>query len=238
MVNRRQVEKAHRSALERGFTLVELMTASLVMSAVLLGIYAVFHQAIGAETSFGRRWADRQAAETVVAHLADALVQSVCPSDESLDTIVAGPDPVTNGWALACLTLRPTGGMERLRYTWSESEADAGGITLRLQRAIYAGDQNLSDVSPSDSAEDADNWEHCEPVIIARRLGSLSVHFRETGQAGASWLDKWQGPGGKVIVRIRAQVADQALEKLVLPSVAGPLQEQTEDESPQEDQDG
>ncbi len=220
--------------LHRGFTLVELMTASLVMSAVLLGIYAVFHQAIGAEMSFGRRWADRQAAETVVIHLADALVQSVCPSTKSLDAIVAGPDTTTGGWALACLTLQPTGGMERLRYTWSESETDDGGITLRLQRAIYAGDQNLSDVSPSETADD---WEHSEPVIIARRLGSLSVHFREAGKVGASWQDKWQGPGGKVIVRIGAQVGDQAVEKLVLPPVTGPLHEQTEDGSSQEDQD-
>jgi len=235
---RRREDTPCRRAPAGGFTLVELITASMITSAVLLGIYAVFHQAIDSETRLGRRWADRQAAGAVVAHLADAMLQSVCPSTGGLSAITAGPDAAANGWALTCLTLRPTGGMERLRYTWSPSQADDRGMPLRLQRAIYAGNQNLSETSSSQAARGVDDWEHSEPMIIAKRLRSLSVQFREAGKLGAPWQDKWQGLGGRVIVRIRAQVGDQVAEKVLLPPVTGPLKEQAQDEPSQEPEEG
>lgn len=60
-----------------GFTLAELLVASVVLSMTLLGVYALFSQAMRAEGATAVRWRHRGAAEAVVAHLAGAFEEAM-----------------------------------------------------------------------------------------------------------------------------------------------------------------
>jgi len=201
----------------RGFTLAELLVASVVMSTALLGVNALFRHALDTEGQAAVRWQDRAAAGRAAEHLAEAMAQ--CVNLPEMNGLVAGSDSDTDGWIICQV------GLERRRYRWYV--ADVGpGCVLELQKMVVAGTRNLCPVAASQGQAGPTGgqaWDRIEAKVIASRLDGLSILFKSLEGKSGDWRSDWDGPVGRVIALIRATVGNETVERAVRPLARGRL---------------
>lgn len=193
---------ARPSRMAGGFTLVELLTACMIVSIALLGVYAIFRNSVQTERRLSLAWQDRQAAE--------AIVREICRAVESAIEIPPIPAMKTGKEAdgrpfLDCLTYGDSSQMmlQRRRYRW---DGETGVIDLRA--IVFSGSQPVS-MQPQ-GVEDP--WANIEPATIGRGLTSLSIQFKTAAS------DKWQGKYARsdmpAIVRVKASVGKATVERI------------------------
>lgn len=193
----------HRAA--RGFTIVELIVASVVVATALAGIYAIVRQVTSAEAVASTRWRERAAARAVADHLAGALEHAVNLPD--LETRLG----TNSSPYLVCTVATPTG-LERRRYGWSADVAGAGNLTLQVMP--YAGTANVS-VARFDGVSGDGAWRDVPRTIIARNV-DLSVATRAAGGSVADWSARWGGRVGGRLFRVRVTMQESDFERMVL----------------------
>ncbi len=211
-----------------GFTVVELMVAAVVMSVALVGIYAVFRQALDAERAAGKRWRGRAAAAAVCEHLADAIEHSVnLPGRPALE-IAAGDDGGAS--SLVCMVdeyaSNETGGgsPQWRRYRWGFDSHDARAGTVELQRRPLAGQTDIGTVPRSGSSNES-IWAPVAPTVIGHQVATLSVMSRVFD---GPWEANWSGAVGERQFRVRVTVGEHTAERIVTPRVDGLLMVATE----------
>lgn len=204
-----------------GFTLVEMVVASVVMSICLIGFYSFVKQPLSAETEITRKHQAQQLAAAVVNQMADSMEQALCLPDAP--TFSAGTDSQGHH-ELTCVASGPPlpeqPNIQLNRYTWGPS-ADQDGIEVRMQRRLFFGSKEVS--AGQKDQLDADNWQSITPQLVGQGLSKFSVQFRPLAQSGDQWLDRWSGASGQVAIRVHAEVADQAVERIVVPPVNAPF---------------
>ena len=212
----------------KGFTIAEMLVATVITSVALVAVYAVFQQAVTVETRVSRALRDRASARSVVDHLAVALEHAInlgelsgteCSgqgeSDGVLELTVSGssylgPDPVRSS-------------LQRRRYSWtSGSYADGVGITLTLQIQPYAGTKNVTPAGEIAEMQPEQIWPMVAQQVIARRISSISLMSRPI-KGGGDWEPAWKKPAGEVVIRIRVGVGDQMVERVVAARVTGKI---------------
>jgi hypothetical protein len=208
------------------------MVASVVVSMALIGVYAVFRQALSVEENAFRLWDDRAAAADVVTHVAEALEQAV--NLPGVPAIVGGPGEEENEYVLTCTALSGgyreggRGAVQRRRYRWwhDPEVSDSGVLELRVM--TYAGTSNVTPINGLADLEEKQAWEQLEPKLIGKRLRSMSVSYRPTNDEDAEWKDRWHGRGGDVMIRISVTVGNQKCERIIRPRADASWIEQQE----------
>lgn len=225
--------RPRRAGPLHGFTLVELVVASVITTTALLGVYTLLQQSLEAETRAETRWRSRTQAELTASLLVSVLEQGVNLSDEP--TVRAGSSPDGAG-RLICLSAakvhttgnRLSGGFQWMRFEWGQSKetslgdsqhaVSAKGIVLKMQSVAAAGSVVLSP-----SREQAQTpgeprfWTNATPIVLANGLDALEVQFQEIN--GSGWENSFEGSVGSVMIRIRAKVGEEMVEKIVVPRV-------------------
>lgn len=219
-----------------GFTLVELVVASLVMVVALIGVYALFGQVMAAEGGATARAGQRAAARAVVDHLADALEQVVVLAD--VQPIRGEPDADAGGYVLTCVVGAgtPSGVVQRRRYAWQPPGAAVGTIgadsvahgTVTLTVLSQAGTVPIAPIEGAAADSAVDRWSLAPTRVIGTGVEDLSVTFRAGDDA--RWQRRWSGRPGAVLVRVSARVGGQTVERVVAPPVDDPLVIETEPE--------
>jgi type II secretory pathway pseudopilin PulG len=185
-----------------GFTLVEFMTACMVVSIALLGVHAIFGDAVQTERRLTLAWQDRQAAEAVVSQICQAVESAV--EMPGLPAMKTGKED--NGLSfLECMTYggpcQPT--LQRRMYRWN---SDSGIIDLRT--IPYCGSQPV----PLQVQTEEDPWTNIEPVTIGHDLKNLSIHFKT---AASNWTDQYTRSDLPTVVRVKATVGKTSVERII-----------------------
>ncbi len=210
---------AKRTGPRHGFTVVELMVATTVMSIALLGVHSIFHHALDSEAAATVRWNQAASAQTVVEHLAQALRQ--CVNVPGLQALSAGTDAagarvlvcvVSSGWEAG-----PT--IERRRYRWNDPADEQDG-TLRMKRLLYCGSAlgtPLCGATDAAAPDDAQLWLAVPGHVVATRLDELSVQIRVRDDAGGAWQVDWVGRSGNVVLKVHARVGAESAQQFIVP---------------------
>lgn len=185
-----------------GFTLVEFMTACMVVSIALLGVHAIFRDVVQTERRLTLAWQDRQAAEAVVLQICQAVGSAVEIS--GVPAMKTGKED--NGLSfLECMTYggpcQPT--LQRRMYRWN---GDSGVLDLRT--IPYCGSQPVS----LQVQTEEDPWTNVEPVIIGHGLKGLSIQFKT---ATSDWTDQYTRSDLPTVVRVKATVGKTSVERIV-----------------------
>ncbi len=189
------------------FTLAELLVASVVMTTALLGVNALFQQAMGVEAQAAIRWNAHASAQAVAAHLAEAVEDIVnIPGMSALKVEVN-----TEGGVLICQS-----GLERRRYTWGMDGSETA-FSLKCQTMLFSGTANLTVDLEIDEIGKEKAWDGIAANVIATRLKGISVQVKPLKDRSTDWKDRWEGRSGKVAVRIEVQVGDHTEERIILP---------------------
>jgi prepilin-type N-terminal cleavage/methylation domain-containing protein len=185
-----------------GFTLVELLTACVIVSVALLGVHAIFHNVIRTERHLTIAWQERQAAEAVVSQICEAVESAV--EIRGLPTMKTGKENNVQSF-LECMAHGGSGQptLQRRRYRWN---SDSGIIDLRT--IAYCGSQPVSLQVPAEE----DPWTNVKPVTIGQNLKSLTIQFKT---AGSDWEDRYTRSGLPTIVRVKATVGGTTVERIV-----------------------
>lgn len=202
----------HRSVNRSGFTLVELMTACVIVSIALLGIYVFFRDSIQMERRLTTGWQDRQTVETMIDQVCKALESAV--EIPPLSAIVLGREADDRPF-LECLTYADSSQtvLQRRRYRWDE---ETGIVDLRT--ILYSGSHP---VSIQQTEEDKDPWDNVQPVIIGSGLKQPTIQFKQA--ASDEWKNQYSHSNAPVLVRLRAKIGDVTVERMILCPLSAPM---------------
>ena len=198
----------YRAVWRNGFTLAELLVASVVMATCLLGVSALFRQAMDVEGRASIRWNSRASAEAIASHLA-ATVENAT-NLPGIPALLAESDQEGNR-LLICQA-----GPQRRRYRWYSIDAKQE-YSLELRSMTYAGTQNVSVGHVSEDPDSQRAWNQVKATIIGKHIDSISVSFRPLKASSDTWRDRWKGSVGEVGVRIRVRVGQETVERIVVP---------------------
>lgn len=212
-----------------GFTIVELMVASSVLTIALLGVYSIFHQAQHVEGRSSVRWQQQAAAEAVAEHLAQTLERTVNLSS-SMPTLNAGPDEDGTHYQLTCVVgsapglyatgYRPT--IQWHRYRWP-LERDEDGMSVSRQTTLWNGAVNVTAEQSGGALGDADPWAGTRSHVVASQVQGITLRFRRASDPEAQWRGRWSGPVGDVVIRIQVRVGQARAQRTVVPVPSGML---------------
>lgn len=213
----------------RGFTIVELMVASTVLTIALLGVYSIFHQALHVEGRASVRWQQQAAAEAVAEHLARTLERAINVSAE-MPTLAAGPDEGEAVYQLTCFVLDAPGlhatgprpGIHWHRYRWP-LEPEEAGLPLLRQTVHWAGSVNVTAGASVDGVDDSDPWADVHPQVVASEVDDVTLRFGRASDPQARWRERWSGFVGDVAIRIQVRVGRAEAKRTIVPAPSGVL---------------
>lgn len=152
-----------------GFTLPEMLVASVVVTVALTGIHVLLFRALDTEAIASRRWNDRDLAEAAASRIAESLTFTT-RAPEGLRSL-AMEDPSPDGGAVICQT--PPA---RLRLSWQRG-ASQEQYDLYLRSKPFAGSKDLSIGSVAEDAHGPEQWDHVPKVLIATGLADVRVEL-------------------------------------------------------------
>lgn len=196
-----------------GFTLAELIVASVVMSTALLGVTALFQQAMRAEKRISIAWGQNSLARPIVEALVESLESTInLPEYPSINV---QSDGSKSGW-LICQTP-----LERRRYRWYEDPAGSG-LILELQVMPFSGSSPLVTGVNLDDLDLPSTWGPIKPSLIGKGITDIEVKFKPFGRTQATnWQSTWKGRAGEAIAQISITVGEQKVVKFLAPKVNG-----------------
>lgn len=203
-----------------GFTVTELIVATVVMSIALLGIQTVFTRLMGLQADKITAWNDNAQATVVADYLAQ-IIERATPAS-------GYPSITATGQELRCMSaLAPaaadpvapgTTAMYRLR--WGLEDEQAG--MLGQKWVLFSGDQIISPHVEGFEPDEPQFWEPIPEQWIARRLSGITMRFRHVADTDdPRWFTRWSGNPGDVEVRIEVRLGSERIERRVFPQIVG-----------------
>lgn len=194
-----------------GFSVVELLLASVLLAVLSSGVYALYRDALRAESRSTIRLNRRARARAVVNHFRETLEQIVNVGE--IPALAAGPTR-DGGYELECTVCGSDGGIERRKYTFIAPGDEEEPSAIELRMMYYAGTKNLG--PPGGAAEP---WSFLEPKVIAKGVG-VSFSFKTLG---SDWVDSFSGQEGTTYIRIKVDVGEESVQGAVISRVNAPL---------------
>ena len=222
-----------------GFTLVELMVASVVMSALLLGVYGVLRQGLEVEARHRRASAER-AAEVVADQLAEAVRAVVQVGD--WPTVWCGQND-GRGWVLMLTRGGQMGesddslaaAVRVQRYEWraggeggvaesgaktsgGEGFSEAGVLTRQVLSlaGTVAIDGSGDPAVMALGWEQPRRWAGAEVVEMGGGIEEMELSFL-VREGGGGWRTRWEDAAGWPAVRVRVRCGSRWAERVVWP---------------------
>jgi|GEM_PF-4143315 len=209
----------------RGFTVVEFVVASLIVSISLLGIYSVFREVLRTDARYGAPTRQRSSAAAVARHLAEQLQHAINIPNQSAVTMQTNTD---TGVSTLTVTTAPVNAsyssglptLEKRRYEWGFSEPDSNIETLTMKTMTFAGNVNVSNISGLDGMTEEQAWAILTPQTIGRNVDQISVTFRSLASSSSPWIGSYSGDVGDVVVRVSVNVGGQTVQHVIVPYAA------------------
>ena len=197
----------YKSHNNYGFTLVELLIASVVVSTALTGIYALFRHAMDVEAKIALKWNEQDAAMTILDHLSEAITDVInLPNTKSIYL-----SSNSEGGVLICQTVT-----QRRRYRWYRKEEETN-FTLELQTIHFSGEKSIS-LGVDWMGEDSQGvWENVAVTIIGQKIQSISLSCCSLKENSCNWKNNWNDMSGKVAFRLEIGVGSQVVSRTVVP---------------------
>jgi len=196
-----------------GFTLAELLVASVVTSVALLGIDGLFFHALEVEARSSSRWSAGDRVEAVAAGLTSALESAV--NQSGVRTLVVGRVGDRGGYMI-CQT--PSG---RLRYAWRRDPSD-GTHALTLQTKLFSGTHDVTIGGASgEGVGEQEKWDSIPAQTVAKGLEDFSMTVHPLDRASGGGDGGYAGPVGAVAVDIRLAFGGQTVGYTVIPRCQG-----------------
>lgn len=199
---------AGNGAKRLGFTLAEMLVASVVVTVALAGVHALLFRALDVEAVADQRWNDYDTAETAAARIAEALAATAKAPDgmESLVLENASPD----GGAVICQTV-PT----RLRFSWKKVTPQEL-YELSLQTKPFAGSRDLSVSSGAQDPSASERWDQAPAVLIARNLTDIQVTDSRSSDAASAHASTSSSSAATRIATIQVAAGEQLCTRVVI----------------------
>ena len=200
-----------------GFTLVELLMASFIVSIALLGVYSLFQQTLEVEGKMSLNMLHQNRAVQVVGYLAEELKR--CINLPDMDTIQMSYTPQAGSFEWVAVGKGFSGssfesqGIVRKRITWKLNAAQ-DAYTLNQQVMRYAGTSNMSFTDESQA-----NWNILPVTELFHEIDALEVEIQKTDQPQGGWLKEYQGEASHVAIRIKAVSGERDCQRIILPAV-------------------
>jgi hypothetical protein len=200
----------------------ELLAATMIAGIVSVSAYGLFEHVMRIEKEEGARWRNRSRAEAVVSHLAGALEQAV--NLPGVTALSVRREEEGGGHSMVCLVggdggLVPSDcALRRRRYRWGFEDEDERAGKVELQEIPYAGSRDIGALTGAEEpVEDEQLWDRVAPVCVAKGLADLAIRLRPLDSPDSDWTDRWSGPSGNVVIRIRATAGAETVERTVVP---------------------
>lgn len=200
----------------RGFTLAELLMASLVISVALLGVYGLFKQTMEVEAKLTLDMYHQSRAEQVADFLADQMDR--CINLKDVETLRAQSGEQGSFVEFTAVGKGFTGegfdtkGVVRQRLTWQLNEAKSGYVVKR-QIMKYAGKTNLTFQDESQA-----DWSALPATELFHQVDALEIEFQDMEKSRGHWQKEYAGAVGTVAVRVKAASGERICQRIVLPA--------------------
>lgn len=197
----------YKSHNNHGFTLTELLIASVVVSTALTGIYALFRHAMGVEAKIALKWNEQNAAMTILDHLSETIIDVI--NLPNTKTIYLSSN--SEGGVLICQTVT-----QRSRYRWYRKDEEKN-FTLELQTILFSGEKSIS-LGVDWNGEDSQGvWDNVAATIIGQNIQNISLSCCSLKETSCNWKDSWNDMSGKVAFRLEIGVGSQVVSRTIIP---------------------
>ena len=190
-----------------GFTLPEMLVASVVVTIALAGVHVLLFRALDVEAVAGRRWNDRDAAETAASRITEALAVAAKAPDGMKSLVLEDPSP--DGGAVICQTVPA-----RLRFSW-QRVLPQEFYQLYLQTKPFAGSKDLSASPAEQDPSGPERWDQAPAVLIAKNLKDIQMTDSRTSSAQSSDPSA-SGGGAARIVTVQVAAGEQLCKRVVV----------------------
>ena len=198
-----------------GFTIVEMLVASVVTTTALLGVYQLCSHALEAESRTAVQWNDLEAARSVADVFERALVS--CVRLEGIDALAAQPSG-DGGRELVCQTSDC-----RVRLSWTGGGPAAIGVRVSRQEMAFAGSQNLS-LAEGIHPVGVEAWRMTPAETIATNIDEISVQFRPAVEQSKPWAADWKPSDDQdVLAWTQVRRGEQTADRMVWIRATGAL---------------
>lgn len=212
-----------------GFTMVELLVATVVMSFTLLGVYTVFRQSLLVEESVTSSWRERSEASVVAEYFVNYLQRAVQLDNYPL--IQGGPMENKRGYELIFTASGSTpnpseptrAALQRCRFTWGGEEEFEGVLTVQVIPLAGTTDLGLSAAAQGQAFDDMQRWALTPTVVIADGIDDISIDYRPADDPAADWTNRWQSEDTTPLIRVRVVRGLYTTERHVVPRVTQAL---------------
>lgn len=206
----KQTVRQVKRSFSRGFTISELLVASVASCLVLFGAYRTLLQGRFVEERNTGKWVAQNAATAVVRQIVNSLENIVnLPEHASL---VGKSVEEGNGYILQC-----TNHGQLLQYHWYGPQDEQNQGILERKQILYAGSSAICPAQPDLDGQGDQLWEHIEPEIIAKNVDALTIRFRPADDPDATWENSWSSSVGNVLVAVQVTVDGQTVKNLIVP---------------------
>ena len=192
--------------LRAGFTLVEILMASLLLVMVAGGAYSALRQALEVERRFNEHWRSKQSGDGIVEHLSSAIESAVNVGRTA--TILECAETGETGTFQCAVATRASG--ELRRYTWEERDGD---VRLFLQIVPLAGSVRTDSTAPLPTTPA--EWS----TVTSREIGRTHSIVIEIQTQSGTWSRNWNGGIRSKLFRLRVRVGGTSSERLAFSRV-------------------
>jgi prepilin-type N-terminal cleavage/methylation domain-containing protein len=204
-----------------GFTLAELLVASVISGALLAGVAAVMRQFLTMEKTLTVSQGDRQRARQLAQYLENRLESLMNLKDRPAVKLAPSKDGQFNILDLVYSDFNDresTAGL--LRIKWSKESP----VACFEQSIPVSGSMVLLPGNVEDTPEALEAfWENVPSHQIAEKIDTFSLKVREGPTGG--WKDQWTGSSGRGMFQVEVVVGEAREERQIVPQVNGKVLE-------------
>jgi hypothetical protein len=199
-----------------GFSIAELIVASVVATLILLGAVAVLRQTRAVEIMITGGWQDRQRANALADHLADRLASAINLKDQPAVVLASTGDGHQQVTITSAGLDHRDVAMAAYRIQWPSQ----GPVVVTEQAVPYAGTVPIPVWLTPEASGDA-LWLGAPIDTIADHIDRVSVSVRSLSDPPNSWKQEWKGQVGDVMFQVDVLSGSQDVQRIVVPRITG-----------------
>lgn len=196
----------------RGFTLLELMVASVVSALTIGGAVSVLSAVRQADTRLTRDAAERAQASAIVDTVAGLLERVIALDSSAVVSLRGSPDGSREMFCVVATGTVSGPSHEAILLRWG-THAERTATWLRAQVVPMSGSAALLAMPEGGTLREL--CERQDAMVLGDALASLRVEAQRIG-GDATWEDTLDVPAGRMVLRVRCGVGSSVAERVVV----------------------
>lgn len=195
-----------------GFTLLELMVASVVSALTIGGAVSVLSAVRQADARITRDAAERAQASAIADTVAGLLERVIALDSSAVVSLRGSPDGSREMFCVVATGNVSGASHEAILLRWG-THAESTTTWLRAQVVPMSGSAALIERPEGGTLREL--CERQDAMVLGDALGSLRVEAQRLG-GDATWEDTLDVPAGRMVLRVRCSVGSSAAERVVV----------------------